>query len=111
MATTFSQAQINAAVLYLMTGGPGGGELTPAQYHDMIYLARNPNLPGSIISDFGWQLQLAIRQGHAGIANSRNLCRDSQGALADAFQSGPTFPGVGGIANNEIARFSVSISG
>jgi|HubBroStandDraft_6_1064221.scaffolds.fasta_scaffold135753_1 hypothetical protein len=111
MATTFSQAQIDSACTYLMTGGPGGGELNVDQFRNMVFQARKPQIPGSILSDFAWQLQLAINQGHSGISNSRNLCRDRWGAPADAFSSDPTQGGIGGIANNEISRFSVSISG
>lgn len=119
MAITFTQAQVDAAVNYLMTGGPKGGELADQQYHDMTYFGRKPQIPGSILSDFAWQLQLAIHQGHSGIANSHNLCRDSFGTINDVFQacngvgaSGkPVVSYTSGIANNELQRFSVSISG
>jgi|HubBroStandDraft_2_1064218.scaffolds.fasta_scaffold806523_1 hypothetical protein len=112
MANTFTQNAVNGAVQFLMNGGPGSAELTASQYHDMIYMARTPQYPGSILSDFAWCLQLAIVQGgHSALANSKNICRDSQGALADSFQSNPTLTGIGGIANNELQRFAVSISG
>lgn len=109
MAYTFTQAQVDAAVTYLTTGGPGGSELTKQQYYDMTYMARRPQLPGSILSDFAWQIQLAIKQGHSGIASSQNICRDKWGDLNDAFQADQN--GGSGIASNELTRFSVSISG
>jgi hypothetical protein len=107
---TFTQAQVDAGVNYLMTGGPGGVELTKQQYADMTYMARKPQTPGSILSDFAWQLQLAINQGHSGISNSTNLCRDQYGSPRDSFQFAPP-PTNSGIAQNELTRFSVSISG
>ncbi len=118
MAITFTQAQVDAAVTYLMHGGPNGGELTDQQYHDMVYFGRKPQISGSILSDFAWQIQLAINQGHSGIANSHNLCRDGFGNINDAFYSvnlvgasGKPVPPNSGIANNELQRFGVSISG
>ncbi len=119
MAITFRQAQVDAAVNYLMTGGPKGGELTDQQYFDMVYMARRPQVGGSILSDFAWQLQLAINQGHSGISSSHNLCRDSFGNINDAFQamngvaaSGKPVPPIPpSFTNNELLHFSVSISG
>lgn len=110
MAVTFTQFQVDAAVAYLMTGGPGGGELTAQQYRDMVYLEHlkgNGVGRGGILSDFAWQIQLAINQGHAGIASSRNICRDKWGALADAWY----MTNSGGLAQHEITNASVSISG
>jgi hypothetical protein len=107
---TFTQAQVDAAVTYLMTGGPGSGELTKQQYLDMTYMGRKPQISGSILSDFAWQLQLAINQGHSGLTNSTNLCRDQYGSPRDSFQwGGPASNS--GISQNEITRFGVSISG
>jgi hypothetical protein len=105
---TFTQAQVDAAVTYLTTGGPGGGELTQQQYFDMTYTGRKPQTPGSILSDFAWQLQLAINQGHSGISNSKNLCKDQYGSPRDVFCY--NINGQGG-CQNEIVRFGVSISG
>jgi hypothetical protein len=106
---TFTQVQVDAAVTYLTTGGPSGGELTTQQYFDMTYMARKPQTPGSILSDFAWQLQLAINQGHSGLNGSRNLCRDQYGSVRDVFLYNPNSQG--GIGQNELARFNVSISG
>jgi hypothetical protein len=109
MAVTFTQAQVDSAVTYLTTGGPGGGELTTQQYFDMTYRGRKPQISGSILSDFAWQLQLAINQGHAGLGGSRNLCRDQYGSPRDVFLFNPNSNG--GVGQNELVRFSVSISG
>ena len=106
MAITFTQSQVDSAVQYLMTGGPNGGELTDQQYHDMVYQARRPQIGGSILSDFAWQLQLAINQGHSGISSSHNLCRDSFGTINDICKA---CNGVG--LSEALQRFSVSISG
>jgi hypothetical protein len=75
----------------------------------MTYTGRKPQTPGSILSDFAWQLQLAINQGHSGISNSKNLCRDQYGSPRDVFLFNPNSNG--GVGQNELARFSVSISG
>jgi hypothetical protein len=56
-------------------------------------------------------LRAAINQAHSGIANSHNLCKDKFGAPADAFQYILGQIGIGGIANNELQRFGLSISG
>jgi hypothetical protein len=111
MSITFTQAAVDRAVTLLMSGGPGGGELTNDQFQNMVFQARKPQIPGSVLSDFAWCLQLAIAQGHSGTGSSHNLSKDRWGAPADAFSSDPTQGGIGGIANNEISRFSVSISG
>jgi hypothetical protein len=106
---TFTQSQVDAEVTYLTTGGPGGGELTIQQYFDMTYMGRKPQTPGSILSDFAWQLQLAINQGHSGLSSSKNLCRDQYGSVRDVFLYCPTSGS--GVGQNELTRFGVSISG
>jgi hypothetical protein len=90
MSISFTQSQIDSAVSYLMHGGPGGGELSPEQYQytalrNISDLTLGTNqATTSYLSDFILQLQLAINQGHSGIAASKNLCRDSFGVLNDA---------------------------
>jgi hypothetical protein len=111
MAYTFAQSQVDAAVTYLMAGGPNGGELTTDQY---FYMIRNTQLKvrTSVVTDFGWQIQLAINQGHAGLSNSKNICRDQWGALNDVMLAAPPSGSSNeGIGNNDLARFNVSISG
>jgi hypothetical protein len=109
---TMTQAQVDAAVEYLMTGGPGGGELTPEQYNDRSLVWRfpaggsDPNQPD--LSDFMIQLQLAVLQGHSGISNSRNLLRDEWGTIVTAQYA---VRGGGTLASLGAPRFAISISG
>lgn len=79
MAITFTQAQVNAAVNYLMTGGPNDGELTTDQYNDMVVVRTY-----GPITNFGICIQLAAQQNHPGLANSKNVCRDFWGTPNDA---------------------------
>jgi hypothetical protein len=137
MSITYSQAQVDGAVSYLMGGGPNGGELTAEQFQYNVL--RNPSDPTlgtnqattSYLSDFILQLQLAIDQGHSGITNSKNLCRDSFGVLNDAIfayngygatvipmgsyangaKSLPLPQGFAGRAQTQILNWGVSISG
>ena len=118
MAITFTQAAVDRAVTYLMTGGPNGGELTTDQFEDMsLRKPFVPGLPG--ISDFILCIQLAINQNHAGLGSSRNIIRDPWGSLFDAFYtsgqpSKSVPPGASipkGPAQTAISAFGVSISG
>jgi hypothetical protein len=121
MAITFTQAQVDAAVNYLMTGGPGGAELTREQFEQMIGLTG----PDGIQTPFGLQLQLAINQGHSGIANAKRLGRDQWGTIVDVWDGqsfagyyrGPGNPNgsyinvVSGWYRSRVANLNVSISG
>jgi len=121
MAKTFTQAQVDAAVNYLLTGGPNGAELTKEQFEYMVGITG----PGGRPTDFGLQLQLAINQTHSGIANSMRLGRDQWGAVVDVWYGqsfagnyqGPGLPTggyinvVSGFYRSQVANLNVSISG
>jgi hypothetical protein len=112
MALTYTQTQIDNAVSYLMHGGPGGGELTPQQYGDLRYSFSAGNTQAaSIYTAFILQLQLAIQQGHAGLANSRNICRDQFGDLNDAIGCYSWAKAGEGAAGTTVSRYGVTISG
>lgn len=112
MSLTYTQSQIDSAVSYLMTGGPGGGELTPQQYGDLRYSFSEGNTQAaSIYTDFILQIQLAIAQNHAGLSNSRNLCRNQYGDLIDAISCAPWAKSGDGAAGTTVSRFGASISG
>jgi hypothetical protein len=121
MAITYTQAQVDAAVNYLLTGGPNGGQLTLDQFrHEIGYGVTfcQPN-------DFTLKLQLAINQGHAGLANCTLLARDQWGTVIDVI-SGWSFAGwyagpgpqnstfinvISGYVASIVNRLGVSISG
>lgn len=112
MAIVYTQAMLDAAVLYATQGGPGGGPLTKDQFNSMTY---KPGFLSDgtycILTDFCLQLQCAIRQGHAGLANCGLISRDKWGAPADAFRSNPYQGGIGGIADSFVNRLGVIVSG
>jgi hypothetical protein len=112
MSIAYTQAQIDATVLYLMSGGPGGGELTPDQFKALRYSFSAGNTQAaSIYTAFILQLQLAIAQGHAGLANSKNICRDQFGDLNDAIGCAPWARAGEGAAGQTVTQYQVSISG
>jgi hypothetical protein len=103
MARTYTQAAVNAALNYLMTGGPNGGPLPKERF--LYELSQglswpdpssNPN-PGPSLSqsaiDFGSCLLLAIKQGvsvHPTLAAAPYLYRDQFGTVTDV-GSGPSW--------------------
>jgi hypothetical protein len=106
MRTTYKQAEVDAAVTYLMQGGLNGGELSRDQYFAMLHDAN-----GNFSTDFLWELQLAIDQGHAGLATSKNICRDQWGALSDVYV--PPRPNYDpyGFTHSLILKYGIIISG
>jgi hypothetical protein len=103
MSRTYTQAQVNAALNYLLTGGPNGGPLPEERF--LYELNRgfswpdpssNPN-PGPSLSqtaiDFGSCLLLAIQQGvsvHPSLAIAPYLGRDEFGTVTSV-GNGPTW--------------------
>jgi hypothetical protein len=94
MARTYTQAAVNAALNYLMTGGPNGGPLPQERFLYELWQgfswpdpSSNPN-PGPSLSqsarDFGSCLLLAIQQGvsaHPALAAAPYLYRDQFGTV------------------------------
>jgi hypothetical protein len=112
MSISYTQAEVDATVLFLMQGGPDGGELTPDQYKALRYSFSVGNTQAaSIYTAFILQLQLAIAQGHAGLANSKNICRDQFGDLNDAIGCAPWAKAGEGAAGQTVTQFGVLISG
>ncbi len=91
---TYTQAQVNAALNYLLTGGPNGGPLPVERFRYELTQgfswpdpSTNPN-PGPSLSqtavDFGSCLLLAIQQGvsaHPSLAIAPYLYRDQFGTV------------------------------
>ncbi len=121
MAITYTQAAVNTAVQYLMTGGPNGGQLTLDQFKFMTGITTAFGQP----NDFVLQLQLAINQGHAGLSNCTLLARDQWGTVVDVligssfagWYKGPGNPNgsfvnvINGRALSWVSALGVSISG
>jgi len=92
MSRTYKQAQVDGALNFLLTGGPGGGPLTRDQFlfeltHGFSWPdpSTNPN-PGPSLSqsaiDFGSCLLLAIKQGVSpSLATAPYLYRDQFGTV------------------------------
>jgi len=103
MPRTYSQAAVNAALSYLLSGGPKGGPLPKERFDYELWQgfswpdpSSNPN-PGPTLSksatDFGSCLLLAIQQGasaHPELATAPHLYRDQFGT-AVAIGSGPSW--------------------
>ena len=105
---TYTQAQVNAALNYLLTGGTNGGPLLQDRFLYELWQgfswpdpSSNPN-PGPSLSksaiDFGSCLLLAIQQGvsaHPTLATAPYLYRDQFGTVV-AVGNGPTWFFTGG---------------
>jgi len=103
MSRTYTQAAVNAALNYLVNGGPNGGPLPQERFLYELWQgfswpdpSSNPN-PGPSLSqsaiDFGSCLQLAIQQGismHPELSTAPYLYRDKFGTVL-TLGSGPTW--------------------